>query len=344
MSKVKSVTYICVSVLIVYFGAIYVSSNESPSRLSTSDNRTASAPSLELGNKEGFDFGSEATSTQVAVLSDSNTNSERETVHREFIKAVIEGDKALKEAELSGFSAYTRAEATYEIKWLEFVTSLQLDAESNERLTELIISFEARDSELNHQLARGLISVDERIESSLTLAQLENQLLEVLTPEQLKQVYRVDRDYNKAVADYFDNADQQRIDDGITDIMDYALAGDLQQLKSHILAGADVNAKDYVYGRTALIDASSSGHSEVVSYLIESGADIDHISKSGYTALGFAILRGNVASVQVLVDAGANIHIVNDQGISPLFLANFYETRGEDYALIAEILRKAQRG
>lgn len=50
----------------------------------------------------------------------------------------------------------------------------------------------------------------------------------------------------------------------------------------------DVNAKEPVYGRTALMVASDWGHFEIVKYLVENGANVNLKDKDGKTALDFA--------------------------------------------------------
>jgi len=51
-----------------------------------------------------------------------------------------------------------------------------------------------------------------------------------------------------------------------------AFFGHKEIVKLLIQAGADVNAKEYEYGRTALYYAREEGHEEIVQLLLEAGA------------------------------------------------------------------------
>jgi ankyrin repeat protein len=53
-----------------------------------------------------------------------------------------------------------------------------------------------------------------------------------------------------------------------------AWKGDIEAIKQHLAAGADVNASDSA-GNTALSKASSRGNVEMAKYLISKGADVN---------------------------------------------------------------------
>jgi len=72
-----------------------------------------------------------------------------------------------------------------------------------------------------------------------------------------------------------------------------------------IESGADVNAKDNLFGRTALMIASFYGHKEVVELLLKKGADVNAKDKNGRTALMIASKKGHKEIVELLKFYGA---------------------------------------
>ena len=63
--------------------------------------------------------------------------------------------------------------------------------------------------------------------------------------------------------------------------------GDIEAVQQHLVAGADVNAKDE-NGWTALHYAAVNGHKEIAELLIDNGAEVNAKDNSGYTPLYFA--------------------------------------------------------
>lgn len=72
--------------------------------------------------------------------------------------------------------------------------------------------------------------------------------------------------------------------------------------------GADVEAKDS-YNGTGLIRAADRGHVEIVRRLLDTGIDVDHVNRLGWTALLEAVILGggdveHIEIVRVLVEEG----------------------------------------
>ena len=70
-------------------------------------------------------------------------------------------------------------------------------------------------------------------------------------------------------------------------IYDAAKAGNIEAVKQHLDAGADVNAKGE-RDRTPLHEAAWNGHKEVAALLIANGADVNAKDVDGETPVDFA--------------------------------------------------------
>jgi cytohesin len=82
----------------------------------------------------------------------------------------------------------------------------------------------------------------------------------------------------------------------VTPLCEAASMGDIDQVRSLLAQGADVNVKDYrlyTNGMTPLQCAALNGRKNVVELLLEKGADVDAVGHSGHTAVLFAIMGGS---------------------------------------------------
>jgi serine/threonine-protein phosphatase 6 regulatory ankyrin repeat subunit B len=102
----------------------------------------------------------------------------------------------------------------------------------------------------------------------------------------------------------------------------------------HVLlnAGADINARDES-GSTALQDASSGGHEQIVQTLLDAGSNVNARDGSGSTALQNASSGGHEKIVQTLLDAGADAALIDKGGRSALV-----EALGGGHKRVVEIL------
>ncbi len=96
-----------------------------------------------------------------------------------------------------------------------------------------------------------------------------------------------------------------------------ALEGNLESVRQHIEAGANLNKGDPA-GSTPLIIAATFGHTEVAKALIEAGADLDQRNNDGSTALLSAAFLCRTEIVAALLDAGADKSIRNNAGSNAL--------------------------
>ena len=95
------------------------------------------------------------------------------------------------------------------------------------------------------------------------------------------------------------------------------LWGDIEVVKQHLAAGADVNAKDDLY-YTPLHIAAQQGHKEIANLLIAKDADVNVTDKSGDTPLHEAASKGYKEVAELLVTNDADVNAKNDGESTPL--------------------------
>jgi hypothetical protein len=88
-------------------------------------------------------------------------------------------------------------------------------------------------------------------------------------------------------------------------LIEAAGMGDTEAVRSLLQEGVDVNAKNEVFGYTALILAARQGHADTVRMLLENGADVNTADRYGSTALRWAEKNGHAEVVNLLKEAGA---------------------------------------
>lgn len=81
-----------------------------------------------------------------------------------------------------------------------------------------------------------------------------------------------------------------------------------------------IEVKD-LNGNTPLHWAALNGHLDMVTSLIQNGANVESIEDFGRTPLHFAALGGHHAVCQALIENGANLDAVEIDGASPLMFA-----------------------
>ena len=100
--------------------------------------------------------------------------------------------------------------------------------------------------------------------------------------------------------------------------------------------GADVNSKNNRNNRTALMEASSSGNVVIIKQLVERGAEINAKTNTNSTALHFASMWGHVEAVRLLIELGAKPDMPGELGRTPMVLA---EQNG--HAEVVKVLKDA---
>ena len=108
---------------------------------------------------------------------------------------------------------------------------------------------------------------------------------------------------------------------GQTSLIRSAYKGHVEVVSYLLDRGAAVDHHELVHGKTALIAAAEAGHEVVVKYLLQRGASTEAASAFGTTALTSAAQSGHLAVVRLLVENGAVLDARGNEGQTPLMLA-----------------------
>lgn len=97
-----------------------------------------------------------------------------------------------------------------------------------------------------------------------------------------------------------------------------ACCGGFQEVVSYLLeCGANIE----LGASTPLMEAATEGHVELVKFLLEKGANVNATTATGDAALTYAAENGHTDLVEVLIEAGANIEHESEGGRTPLMKA-----------------------
>ncbi len=98
---------------------------------------------------------------------------------------------------------------------------------------------------------------------------------------------------------------------------------------TEFLKNNHINLKD-ADRRTSLINACChKSSSEVIQFLIDSGADVNVLTDNGMTSLMYASRNRNPEVVQLLIDNGADVNAKDDDRWTPLMFASGYNSSPE---------------
>ena len=111
--------------------------------------------------------------------------------------------------------------------------------------------------------------------------------------------------------------------------------GDIEAIKLHLVAGADVNGKT-VYGETPLHQAANGGHKEIVELLIAKGTDVNAKSDTSWTPLHWAVQEGHMKIVELLIAKGADVNAKDKHDITSLHMSSTQGHKGIAELLIAK--------
>ena len=129
-----------------------------------------------------------------------------------------------------------------------------------------------------------------------------------------------------------------------------AESGDIEAVKQHLAAGADVNAidrrgwtplhqadvrKKRSGGWTPLHYAAYGGHKEIAELLIDNNADVSAKDQHRTTPLHYVVAGGHKKAAELLIGKGADVNTKDAAGMTPLDFANIY-----NHPETADLLRK----
>ena len=104
--------------------------------------------------------------------------------------------------------------------------------------------------------------------------------------------------------------------------IDAAKNGDLEEVRSLLNKGVDINTQDGpVYRNTALHYAAQNGHYEVVETLIDSGANFNLTNRDKVSVLMYAAQNGHDKIVELLLEKGADVNLISKRNDTALYLA-----------------------
>ncbi len=110
--------------------------------------------------------------------------------------------------------------------------------------------------------------------------------------------------------------------DGMTALHYAATRNDAELAKMLIVAGANLKATTRLGGYTPLLLASRAGNTAVLDTLVAAGADPNSATVNGTTALMFAAASGKADAVKLLLDKGAKLDVKeNARGETALMFA-----------------------
>merc|ERR1719150_3334734 len=99
--------------------------------------------------------------------------------------------------------------------------------------------------------------------------------------------------------------------------------GEMKMLKCLMAAGFDCTTKN-VEGQTGFIVAAKAGQEDALMILAKTADDVnvlDAVDSEGNSALHWAVMSGELPLVEALVSTGANLSPINEEGSTPLHVA-----------------------
>jgi uncharacterized protein len=115
------------------------------------------------------------------------------------------------------------------------------------------------------------------------------------------------------------------------ELLDAAGTGDLAAVKRALEGGADVDARDTGFGRTALMTASMKSAIPIMRVLLDAGAGVNLHAQFGETALILAASGRGGESIELLLAHGADPNIADREQKTPLmWLVDTQFHRGVD--------------
>jgi ankyrin repeat protein len=117
-----------------------------------------------------------------------------------------------------------------------------------------------------------------------------------------------------------------------------AYEGKIVPIPHNINAVRTVKLYKNPFNTTALMAATLSGRTEIVTYLLEHDADPDSANRDGLTALHLAARNGDTRLVKILLDFGADPDTQDKHLMTPLMYAVMRNSNNDHYKIIKKLL------
>jgi ankyrin repeat protein len=102
-----------------------------------------------------------------------------------------------------------------------------------------------------------------------------------------------------------------------------------------LLSEVGIDALDG-YQRTSLIWTSFYNNTELLKWLLDNGANINHQDKNGFSSLHFAVKDHRFEATEILINSKADLELKDSNGNTPLMDAIF-NSKG-DYKIVALLI------
>ena len=132
------------------------------------------------------------------------------------------------------------------------------------------------------------------------------------------------------------------------DIHDAAHSGNIEAVKKHLAAGADVNAIDHE-GNTPLHHAVYNDQTEIIRLLIDKGAEVNGKRKAanhekGVAPLHTATWRSTIETIEFLIDNGADVNMKRADGAIALHYAVWFGLKEKNRVSSVKRFRPQSKG
>ncbi len=119
------------------------------------------------------------------------------------------------------------------------------------------------------------------------------------------------------------------------------LKNNIHDVKYFLHAGADINARWWLHDLTPLMLTIIRGYTEIATFLIDKGADVNLQSYHGNTALHYAINnKSSIDLLSFLISKGSKKDIENISMHTPCSISKFIYDYEEMYMNVVKLQRR----
>lgn len=104
-------------------------------------------------------------------------------------------------------------------------------------------------------------------------------------------------------------------------LLQACIHGQTERVKEMLDEGVDPNFRDPIRGDFPLLIAQIHGHEDITKLLVQRGADVNQIDRSGRSSLMMAAYHGRLKHVQFLLESGARADLKDEDGKTALDFA-----------------------